>query len=79
VITHFNNVKFSHIFQSVITTVHFVMTIVQSAKCLPVGVGGSLYVDDFCICFSSKSVVVIDRQIQRCFNGFQKWVDENRF
>ena len=48
-------------------------------KCLPAGVSGVLYVDDFCICFRSKSFIAIERQIQRCLNGIQKWADENGF
>jgi len=38
-----------------------------------------LYVDDFCICFRSKSLIAIERQIQRCINSIQKWADENGF
>jgi Reverse transcriptase (RNA-dependent DNA polymerase) len=36
-------------------------------------------VDDFLICFHSKSVVAIERQLQRCINSIQKWADENGF
>ena len=51
----------------------------QHYQCLPAGVKGSLYVDDFCKCFRSKSLIAIERQIQRCLNGIQKWADENGF
>jgi len=33
----------------------------------------------FCICFRSKSLIAIERQIQRCINSIQKWADENGF
>jgi len=46
---------------------------------LPGCVRGSLYVDDFCICFRSKSLIAIERQIQRCIKSIQKWADVNRF
>jgi len=42
-------------------------------------VTGSLYVDEFFICFRSQSLIAIERQIQRCFNSIQKWADENGF
>jgi len=39
-------------------------------------VRGSLYVDEFCICFRKKSLIAFKRQIQRCINSIQKWADE---
>jgi len=57
----------------------FILKINSSIKCLPVGVRGSLYVNDFCICFRSKSLIAIERQIQQCINSIQKWADENAF
>jgi len=38
-----------------------------------------LYVNDFCICYRSKSLVAIERQIQCSINSIQKWADENGF
>jgi hypothetical protein len=48
-------------------------------KCLPAGVRCSLYVDDFLICYRSKSMHFIERQLQRCLNNIQLWADENGF
>jgi len=49
----------------------FIMKINSIIKCLPVGVSGSLYVDGFCICFRSKSLIAFERQIQRCISSIQ--------
>jgi len=57
----------------------FILKINSIFKCLPAGVRGSLFVDDFCICFRSKSLIAIERQIQRCINSIQKWADEKGF
>ena len=64
---------------AILSVTLFILKINSIIKCLPVGVRGSLYVDDFCICFRSKSLIAIERQIQRCLNGIQKWADENGF
>ena len=57
----------------------FILKINYIIKCLPAGVRGSLYVDDFLICFRSKSVIAIERQFQRCISSIQTWADENGF
>jgi len=49
----------------------FIFKINSIIKCLPVCVRGSLYVGDFCICFRSKSLIAIERQIHRCINSIQ--------
>jgi len=68
------------VLQGAILSVTLFMLIINSIiKCLPVGVRGSLYVNDFCICFRSKSLIAIERQILRCINSIQKWADENGF
>jgi len=54
----------------------FILQINSIIKCLPVVVRGLLYVDDFCICFPSKSLIAIKRSIQRCINSIQKGADE---
>ena len=64
---------------AILSVTLFILKINSIIKCLPAGVKGSLYVDDFCICFRSKSLIAIERQIQRCLNGIQKWADENGF
>ena len=39
----------------------------------------SLYVDDFLICYRSKHIHTIERQLQQCLNKIQKWALENGF
>ena len=48
-------------------------------KCLGNGIDGSLYVDDFLICYQSKQMNTIERHLQLCLNKIQKWADENGF
>jgi len=62
---------------AILSVTLFIMKINSIIKCLPVGVRGSLYVNDFCICFRWKSLIAIERQIQRCINSIQNWADEN--
>jgi len=64
---------------AILTVISLILKIYSIIKCLPVGVRGSLYVDDFCICFRSKSLIAIVRQILRLINSIQKWADENGF
>ena len=64
---------------SILSVTLFILKINSIIKCLPAGVRGSLYVDDFLICFCSKSVIAIERQLQRCINSIQSWADENGF
>ena len=48
-------------------------------KALNPGVDCSLYVDDFLICYRSKFMHTIKRQLQQCLNKIQKWALENGF
>jgi len=41
---------------AILSVTLFILKINSIVKCFPVGVRGSLYVDDFCICFRSKSL-----------------------
>ena len=43
------------------------------------GVDWSLYVDDCLICYRSKNMNTIERQLQSNLNKIQKWVTENGF
>ena len=43
------------------------------------GVDCSLYVDDFLICYRSKHIQTIERQLQQCLNKIHKWANENGF
>ena len=40
-------------------------------KCLGNGIDGSLYVDDFLICYQSKEMNIIQRHLQLCLNKFK--------
>ena len=48
---------------SILSVTLFILKINSIIKCLPAEVRGSLYEDDFLICFRSKSVVAIKRQV----------------
>ena len=39
----------------------------------------SLYVDDFCICYRSKSMGTIERQLQQNLNGIETWATGSGF
>ena len=39
----------------------------------------SLYVDDFCICYRSKSMATIERQLQQNSNKIENWATSNGF
>ena len=39
----------------------------------------SLYVDDFCICFRSKSMRTIERHLQQNLNKIEHWATKNGF
>jgi ribonuclease HI len=64
---------------SILSVTLFILKINSIIKCLPAGVRCSLYVDDFLICYRSKSMHLIERQLQRCLNNIQHWADENGF
>ena len=38
-----------------------------------------LYVDDLCICYKSKHMHKIERQLQQVLNNLSKWSSENGF
>lgn len=64
---------------SILSVTLFSLKINNIVNCLPVGVRGSLYVDDFLICYRSKNMRLIERQLQGCLNRIQTWADENGF
>ena len=57
----------------------FSIKINNIVKALNLGDDCSLYVDDFLICYRSKHVHTIERQLQQCLNKIQKWALENGF
>ena len=38
-----------------------------------------VYVDDFVLCYESKNINSIERQLQLCLQKIQNWADENGF
>ena len=57
----------------------FTIKINSIVKSLQPDVECSLYVDDFLICFRSKHMHTIERQLQLCLNKLQIWADTNGF
>jgi ribonuclease HI len=64
---------------SILSVTLFILKINSIVKCLPPNVRGSLYVDDFLICYRSKDMRCLERQLQFCLNKIQRWADENGF
>ena len=64
---------------SILSVTLFSIKINDIVKALNPGVDCSLYVDDFLICYRSKHIHTIERQLQQCFNKIQKWTLENGF
>ena len=48
-------------------------------NCLDPKTDGSLYVDDFCMCYRSKSMQTIERHLQQCINRIEDWALHNGF
>ena len=48
-------------------------------NCLDPKTDGSLYVDDFCMCYRSKSMRTIERHLQQCINRIENWASHNGF
>ena len=40
---------------------------------------GSLYINDFALCYKSKNMNSVERQLQLCLNKIRNWADENDF
>ena len=64
---------------SILSVTLFSIKINSIVKCLNPGVDCSLYVDDFLICYRSKNMNTIERQLQQCLNKLQDWSDKNGF
>ena len=64
---------------SILSVTMFSIKINNIVKALNPGVDCSLYVDDFLICYRSKHIHTIERQLQQCLNKIQKWALENGF
>ena len=64
---------------SILSVTLFILKINSIVRCLPPHVRGSLYVDDFLICYRSKDMRCLERQLQFCLNKIERWADENGF
>ena len=64
---------------SILYVTLFSLKINNTVKCLNPGVDCSLYVVDFLICYRSKNMNTIERQLQLNLNNIQKWSTENGF
>ena len=63
----------------VLSTTLFNIKINDIVKCLDNLTDCSLYVDDFCICFRSKSMRTIVRHLQQNLNKIEHWANNNGF
>ena len=57
----------------------FTVKINNIVKSVCPGVECFLYVDDFCICYRSKHMHTIEKQLQQVLNNLSKWSKENGF
>ena len=64
---------------SILSVTLFSIKINSLAKTLQNNVEGSLYVDDFLICYRAKNMNNIERQLQLSLNKIEKWALENGF
>ena len=63
----------------VLSTTLFSIKINDIVKCLGNLTDCSLYVDDCCICYRSKSMATIERQLQQNLNKIENWTTSNGF
>ena len=64
---------------AILSTTLFNLKINEIANTLNPGMDCSLYVDDFSICFRSKRMITIQRQIQKQINRLGEWTLHNGF
>jgi hypothetical protein len=57
---------------SILSVTLFSIKINRLAKVLNDNIEGSLYVDDFLICYRGENVNTIERQLQLCLNKIEK-------
>ena len=53
---------------SILSVILFMIKINKITTCLPLELNGSLYVNDFLICYSSKNMITRERKMQQCIN-----------
>ena len=64
---------------AILSTTLFNVKLNDIIKCLDYKTDGSLYVDDFCICFRSKNMRTIERHLQQDLNRIEDWATKNGF
>ena len=64
---------------SILSVTLFSIKINDIVKNINPGVDCSLYVDDFLICYRSKNMHTIERQLQQNLNNIQDWATKNGF
>ena len=64
---------------SILSTTLFNIKINSIMNCLDPKTDGSLNVDDFCMCYRSKSMRTIERHLQQCINRIEDWALHNGF
>ena len=64
---------------SILSVSLFMIKINKITTCLLPEITGSLCVNNFLICYSSKSMVTIERKMQQCIYKVLKWTMENGF
>ena len=64
---------------AILSTTLFNVKLNDIINCLDYKTDGSLYVDDFCICFRSKNMRTIERHLQQCLNRIENWATRNGF
>ena len=64
---------------SILSVTLFAVAINGVCSALPVGVTGSLYVDDLCISFHAARMSLIERKLQLAINAVSQWATERGF
>ena len=64
---------------SILSPALFSIKINNIVKAVLKGTDCSLFVDDFALCVSGKTLNIVERAMQLCVNSVQKWVTENGF
>ena len=64
---------------SILSLALFSIKINSIVKAVLKGTDCSLFVDDFALCVSGKTLNRVERAMQLCVNSIQKWVTENGF
>jgi hypothetical protein len=62
--------------ESIFSVTLFSIKINSLAKVLNDNIEGSLYIDDFLICYWGKNMINIERQLQIYLNKMEKWAME---